>query len=391
MGNTLEACCGSREEGYENLKDMSNMCTTEHLTEHDNDLVKISIMSNVCGMSVVILNYGASLWSVKVSTGDKKKKEKHELTVSAGNDTLNKDGFKKFLDEFNYNGSTCGRVANRIAGGTFTLDGNTITLPVNNGPNCLHGGVKSWSHRVWDMKTYEEGDFSITTLTLVSESGDEGFPGTVTATAIYKLHKTKNELHTSYEAVSDSTTVVNMTNHAYWNLSGNVDTKILSHQLKLPHCKSVLRTDKNSIPVEENEVEHTAFNFLNFKAIGSRLHTLQANYDWFGQQGYDHCFIHDSNRKLGVEHDKPALMAILRDPETHREMKVHSTTPGVQLYTANWFNGENQFSKHGGVALETQHFPDSPNHPNYPSITLNEGEKYKVTTNYSFGFYTDEA
>lgn len=254
-----------------------------------------------------------------------------------------------------YDGSTVGRFANRIAEGRFNLDGTEYRLATNNGPNHLHGGDFGFSHYVWQHETIETADHVGLRLTLHSPNGDQGYPGAVDIEATYLL--TRNaELILEYRATADAPTVLNLTNHAYWNLKGGglVD----DHELSLG-ADHVLLVDDTQIPIgQPSAVAGTRFDFRSARPI-----------DAAQNDGYDHCFVLDGER--------PA--AVLTEPTSGRRMTVETTQPGVQVYTANHFD-----PPHSAVALETQGFPDAPNRPDFPSTVLRPGERYDHRTTFLF-------
>lgn len=276
-------------------------------------------------------------------------------------------------------GSTVGRYANRIAGASFELDGATHTLAANDGSKSLHGGVRSWAKLVWEAKTYEEDGAAVgVRFSYESPDGEEGFPGTVRATADYSLTGA-NELRMVFRATTDKATHVNMCNHAYWNLSGGLARNVRSQTLAV-RASRYLPVNYLQIPIGElAPVEGTCMDLRGGLPIGTRM--LEC--DGGGEPGYDHCWVidrSDEEEKEGamVEH------ARLHDPESGRTMVVTSTQPGVQVYTANFLDDEKPFSQHMAVCLATQHFPDSPHHDHFPSTVLRPGETYEQRTTHTF-------
>ncbi|MDQ2896661.1 MAG: galactose mutarotase [Actinomycetota bacterium] len=279
-----------------------------------------------------------------------------------------------------YFGATVGRYANRIAKGTFTLNGMTYHVPINNGQNALHGGPIGWNQRVWTpVVTRRPGTVSLT-LTYVSPDGEQGFPGTVTASVTFSLGRT-DALTIHYHATTDKPTVINLTNHSYFNLAGQASGSILAQRLMI-NSSRYTPTDANQIPTGAiAPVAGTPLDFRHFKAIGRDITAP------FGQlllaHGYDHNWILDGH---GMR-----LAARAMDPVSGRTLTAYTTEPGVQVYTGNYLAGElvgstgRTYRQSAGFTLETQHYPDSPNQPSFPSTTLNPGTPFDSTTVFSFG------
>ncbi|MGP4013558.1 aldose epimerase family protein [Streptomyces sp. 4N124] len=253
-----------------------------------------------------------------------------------------------------YFGALIGRYANRIAGGRFPLDGVTYALEPNNGPNSLHGGGRGFDKRVWDMTPVEHG----VRLARISPHGEEGFPGRLEVSATYTLDGA-GALRIAYEAVTDAPTIVNLTNHSYWNLSGAGNAA--GHELRIAASRFT-PVDEDLIPTGVAPVEGTRFDFRAERKVGA---------------GYDHNFVLDK----GVT-SAPERVAELYDPASGRALTVATTEPGLQLYTADHLS--EPFSPGDGIALETQHFPDSPNRPDFPSTVLRPGEVFRSETVYGF-------
>jgi len=281
----------------------------------------------------------------------------------------------------NFNGSTdayfgalIGRYANRIAHGSFTLDGHKYSLPLNNGPNTLHGGPHGFNNVVWKAKPFTDG----VELTYLSKDGEAGYPGNLTATVRYTL--VKGDLRIEYSATTDKNTVVNLTNHSYFNLAGQGD--ILNHQLTL-HASRFTPVDAGLIPTGElKSVDSTPFDFRKPTAVGSRINTDDPQLHL--GHGYDHNWVLDSGGGKLVE------AAELYDPASGRVLKVLTDQPGIQFYSGNFLDGSimGKGGKpdvlHAALCLETQHFPDSPNHQDFPSTELKPGQHYRTVTVYSF-------
>jgi aldose 1-epimerase len=271
-------------------------------------------------------------------------------------------------------GALIGRYANRIAHGTFTLDGQKYSLPLNNGENSLHGGPHGFNNVVWTAKPIDAG----VELTYLSKDGEAGYPGNLTATVRYTLKK--GDFQIEYSATTAKDTVVNLTNHAYFNLAGTGD--ILSHQVTL-HASRFTPVDAGLIPTGElKPVDSTPFDFRKPNAIGGRIN--ENDEQLHRGRGYDHNWVLDN--KGG----KLAEAADLYDPASGRVLKVLTDQPGIQFYSGNFLDGSikgkggKPYRLHSGLCLETQHFPDSPNHPDFPTTELKPGERYHTVTIYRF-------
>jgi len=281
----------------------------------------------------------------------------------------------------NFNGSSdaffgalIGRYANRIAHGTFSLDGKKYSLPLNDGANSLHGGPHGFNNVVWKAKPIADG----VELTYLSKDGEAGYPGNLSATVRYTL--AKGDLRIEYSATTDKDTVVNLTNHSYFNLAGQGD--ILSHQLTL-HASRFTPVDSGLIPTGElKSVESTPFDFRKATAVGARINSTDEQIRL--GHGYDHNWVLDSGG------GKLAEAAELYDPSSGRVLKVLTDQPGIQFYSGNFLNGSikgkggKPYELHAALCLETQHFPDSPNHPDFPTTELKPGGRYHTVTVFSF-------
>jgi aldose 1-epimerase len=279
-----------------------------------------------------------------------------------------------------YFGAIVGRYANRISHGRFVLDGIAYELATNQSPHHLHGGNKGLAKQIWTAEiTGKEGQQSLK-LSYISPDGEEGYPGKLDCTVTYSFLK-NNELVIDYHAVTDKKTIVNFTNHAYFNLKDGGRTPINDHLLKI-NANSITAVDSTCIPTGElMSVDKTPFDFTTLKPIGK---DIQAKHQQIGHgNGYDHNYI--LNRK-GQE---LYIAAEVLEPNTRRTLKVLTTEPGVQLYTANWLDikGKNNidYQPRSAFCLETQHFPDSPNQPSFPSAILDAGETFRSMTVYQFG------
>lgn len=325
----------------------------------DGTSVDLYTLTNAQGGVVKLTNYGGILVSVEVP----------DRVGKLANVTLGFDDLQSYLDGHPFFGATVGRFCNRIAGGRFTLDGKTYTLAVNNGPNHLHGGKIGFDKLVWDVEQIRDESSVGVRLRIVSPDGDEGYPGKLSVIADYTWNN-DNELKYSFEATCDQPTVLNLTNHAYWNLAGEGSGKIHDQRLQL-HCDRYLAVDETLIPTGElANVAGTPLDFRQPRALGERIDELEAT------KGYDHCFV--INGSAG----QLRTCAIAKDPASGRVMEVRTTQPGVQLYTGNHLGGK--YSQHAAFCLETQHYPDSPNQADFPSTRLNPGETFRETSVHKF-------
>lgn len=322
-------------------------------------------LRNKHGMKVSIINLGAIITSVEVPDRDGKFE----------NVTLNFPDAAGYLVNAPYFGGICGRYANRIAKGKFTLDGIEYQLALNNGPNHLHGGETGLMKRLWNSEGFQNDEAVGVNLWYHSPDGEDGYPGKMKFGAAYSLND-NNELRIEYHVVTDKPTVVNVTNHAYWNLAGVSSGTILDHELTL-FCSKYLPVDEASIPTGEvADVADTPMDFLKPEKIGARI-DQPVN----GGGGYDHCYVVDG--KAG----KLRSAAKIVEPNSGRVMEISTTEPGIQFYTGNGLDGTpatGNAPKHGAFCLETQHFPDSPNRPEFPTTRLNPGESYSQTTVHKF-------
>ncbi|MGL4594762.1 MAG: aldose epimerase family protein [Thermoguttaceae bacterium] len=332
-------------------------------------------LDNGRGITVEVLDLGGVIYSFNVP--DKNGK----LTnISANLETV--ADYEKARPFF---GALVGRFGNRIANGKFTLDGNEYSLPQNNGPNSLHGGKKGFDTVLWNVEEIKGRDFVGLKLTYTSKDGEEGYPGTLQTTVIYKLDN-KNRWTMDYSATTDKATVLNLTNHTFWNLAG-FPNNVYDHVLTL-NADQFLPTDTTLIPTGElKKVEGTPLDFRTPHSIGERIHQVEG--DHFAG-GYDHCFV--LNQAVSTPKNPKTLIkcADIYEPKSGRTMKIETTEPGVQFYSGNFLNGSteafgNKYEKHGAFCLETQHFPDSPNKSEFPSVVLRPGETFRSTTIHTFG------
>jgi aldose 1-epimerase len=291
--------------------------------------------------------------------------------------TLGYPTIKGYLEQPQYFGSTVGRVANRIAKGQFTLDGKTYQVPVNNGPNSLHGGTKGFDKVLWSVAETHSGPSASTTLRYVSPDGEMGYPGTLTVTATYALNEA-NELSVDYRATTDRTTLVNLSNHAYWNLAGEGSAEgAMGHLLTIP-ADHYSPTDATAIPTGAfRPVADTVFDFRKATPVGARVRDASDEQIVFGR-GYDHNWV--VARGLSAT---PRLLARVEEPRSGRVMEVLSNQPGLQFYSGNFLDATTVgkagkiYRMGDAIVLEPQMFPDTPNHPTFGSIRLDPGQTYR--------------
>jgi aldose 1-epimerase len=332
------------------------------ITDHG-DSIDCYTLKNVNGVEVSIINYGGIITSIKAPN----KKGVFENIV------LGYDSLAQYIETSPYFGAIVGRYGNRIANGQFSLDGKEYSLAKNNGPNSLHGGLKGFDKVVWNAATISNDDSVSLVLRYLSKDMEEGFPGNLETTVTYTLNS-DNKLDIVYEATTDIKTIVNLTNHSYFNLSGSIDKNILDHQLQID-ADSLVPVDEFMIPTGEiARVENTPFDFRMFKAIGDDIDA--DNEQLKLGSGYDHCWV------LNNQNEGFRLIASVYHESSGRELEVFSDEPGVQLYTGNHLEGLH--GKRTGFCLETQHYPDSPNQLNFPSVVLKPNEKYSSKTSYKF-------
>jgi aldose 1-epimerase len=343
-------------------------------TTKDGQEVELYTLTNANGMVVSVMTYGGIVQKVLVPDRD------GNLT----NVTLGFDSLDEYIAGSPYFGSITGRYANRIARGTFAIDGITYRLALNNGENSLHGGLVGFDKVVWEAADTSGPDGPAITLSRTSPDGEEGYPGNLTVEVTYTLTE-NNELRFDYHATTDAPTIINLTNHSYWNLAGEGAGTIEGHMLQL-NASNYTPIDSTLIPTGEiAPVANTPFDFTTPHAIGERIRN--DNEQLKAGRGYDHNFVLD---RPSADDESMIVAAILSDPSSGRVLTISTTEPGIQFYSGNFLDGTlyggsgHAYREGDGLALETQHFPDSPNHSNFPSTELRPGEEYSTSTVYAF-------
>lgn len=351
---------------------LSGLNPKDFQTEIDGKMTDLYILKNKNGYEVAVTNYGGSLVAIMVPD-----KDGQVANVIQGHDNIQDaiNSPEPFLS------TLVGRYGNRIAKGKFTLEGKEYSLSINNGPNHLHGGPTGFHARVWDAEQLSENSLK---LHYLSADGEEGFPGNLEMTVVYTFTD-DNELVIDYTGTTDKTTVVNMTNHGFFSLTGIANPTPTIEDLECEiNADYYVPIDDTSIPTGEIEsVKGTPFDFTTPHAVGERIDAdhIQTKRG----AGYDHCFV--LNKKQPGE---LTFAARVVEPKSGRMMEVYTTEPGVQVYTDNWADGYKgqhgaTFPRRSAICFEAQHFPDSPNHPYFPSVVLKPGEVYTQKTIYKFG------
>ncbi len=338
----------------------------------DGQAVDLYTLTNASGASVKIATLGGTVVAINVP----------DKAGTLGNVVLGFDTLEGYLKPHPFFGVLVGRYGNRIGKAQFAIDGVTYTLAKNNGENSLHGGRKGFDKYVWKTREVPSKDGLAIEMTHVSPDGDEGFPGTLSATVVYTWTDA-NGLRIDYTATTDKPTVVNLTNHSYFNLSAGASPTILDHQLQIM-ADRFTPVDKGLIPTGELRlVAGTPFDFTKGRKIGESIDLMKDEQIAFGG-GYDHNFV--LNGQTGTMRSA----ARVTEPTSGRVMEMSTVEPGVQFYTGNFLDGSitgrggTKYVKRSGFCLETQHFPDSPNKPAFPSVVLRPGQTYKTSTQYTF-------
>jgi aldose 1-epimerase len=337
--------------------------------EHEgNDKIFQAILRNG-NITVELTNIGCAITAIRTPDN-----QNNQANIVAGfSDLLH---YKANADYF---GCVLGRFANRIANGRFQLDGRTYQLSVNNGNNHLHGGKEGFSRKVWHIhETMEREDECGIVFSYFSPDEEEGYPGNLSVTVKYMLSR-ENRLGIYYKAVTDKSTPVSLTNHSYFNLSGFRELTIYNHKLYVEATEYMLKSGTNTPNGEIAKVQGTALDFRTPKLIGKDINAFPED------MGYDHSFIIKNNNSRAI-----LKAAVLNEEKSGRMVTIYTDRPAIQVYTGNFWNGSVEgeqgyrYIKHGGVALETQAFPDSPNHPHFPDTILHPGEVHESTTIYEF-------
>jgi len=331
---------------------------------HQGKEVYLFTLTNKRGVVLKVTNYGAIVTELHVP----------DRNGDLADVVLGFDNLKQYQDGHPYFGCAVGRVGNRIANAKFSLEGVDYQLAANNGNNCLHGGLVGYDKVIWEAEESATPDKAIVKFKYLSKDGEEGFPGNLQVTMVYTLNHT-NEFKIEYSATTDKTTHVNLTHHGYFNLEGAGNTTIYNHKLCIFGDKYTVPNPELIPTGEIATVKGTALDFTSPHKMGERIDKVEG--------GYDHNYVLDNPTGVMV------LAAMVEESKTGRTMEVYTTEPGVQFYSGNFLDGlvgkeGKLYNKHYGFCLETQHYPDSPNQPKFPSTILKPGETYKTTTIYKF-------
>jgi aldose 1-epimerase len=368
----LAAGCGGEESSVPVQTPKPRMTQSPFGRTPDDRVVDLITLRNANGYEMTVLTYGGTIMSLRTP----------DRTGAFDDIVLGFDDLASYIKDSPYFGCLIGRYGNRIARGRFTLDGAAYTLATNNAPNHLHGGNKGWDKVVWGFELVQNAAGVGVILTHTSQDGDEGYPGTVKARVTYTLTD-DNRLIVDYQATTDKATVINLTQHSYFNLAGAKANDILGHELML-NAAQYTPVDATLIPTGQiAPVEGTPLDFRTLTPIGARIN---ASHEQIARgKGYDHNFV--------LSRTAPGLAEAARvvEPLTGRTMAIATTEPGIQFYSGNFLDGTLKgkggrvYPHRSGFCLETQHYPDSPNHPNFPTTTLRPGETYSSQTVFSFG------
>jgi aldose 1-epimerase len=328
------------------------------------------VLTNKKHIEAEVISYGASLVSLKIPDRNGK----------ISDVVLGYEDVAGYEQDTAHLGGTVGRYANRLAGGQFVLDGTTFHIPKNNGPNSLHGGIRGFDKKVWTGVDRSRADAQVIELSYTSQDGEEGFPGTLKVTVTYTLPANKDELQIDYSATTDKDTVLNLTNHSYFNLSGDPSKEIVNHEMLI---RAIEFTPVNSALIPTGELQPVAgtpFDFTKATVIGARINEDNEQLK-FGM-GYDLNWVLEKKGKTDIAQ----LAAEAFEPTSGRVLEVLTTEPGIQFYTGNSLDGTAHgkggqiYARRTAFCLETQHFPDSPNHPNFPTTELKPGQTFRSTT-----------
>jgi aldose 1-epimerase len=340
----------------------------------DGTPVEAVTLTNGHGVSARLVAWGAMLQSLVVP-------DRHGRRADV---VLAYPDMTGYLEKPQFFGATVGRMANRIGHGVFSLDGRTYHLAVNDGPNALHGGLRGFDKRLWTISEVKSGPVASVTFTRTSPDGEEGYPGTLKASVTYALND-RNELTERLEAVTDKPTVVNLSNHSFFNMAGAASGRTVYDQRLTLVADAFTPVDAGLIPTGEiRPVAGTPFDFRTPHAIGERIADGRDHQLVLGR-GYDHNWVLNGGVTAA-----PRLAARMEDPASGRVMELSTTEPGLQVYSGNFLDAKvvgvdhTIYRQGAGLAMEPQHFPDSPNHPSFPSVRLDPGHTYRVTTVYRF-------
>jgi aldose 1-epimerase len=347
----------------------TQMQKEDYGTTSDGEKVAQYTLTNENGMEVKIITYGGRITSLKAPN----KNDEFENVV------LGFDSLEQYIKDNPFFGALIGRFGNRIANGKFTLDGEEYTLAQNDGQNHLHGGEKGFDKVVW---TVDDASASSLSLSYISEDMEEGYPGTLETTVVYTLTE-DNALEVDYNATTDKKTVLNLTQHAYFNLSGDFSETILDHKIEI-NADEFLPVNETLIPTGElKDVAGTPFDFREAKTV--EQHIEEKNEQLERGKGYDHCWV------LNEQNSGMRFAASAYHEESGRMLEVHTNEPGIQFYSGNFLDGtlpqadgEGNYGHRSGFCLETQHYPDSPNQEGFPSVVLEPGETYTSKTSFKF-------
>ena len=369
---SLTLCYGCSSSSTSTEQPMAPQITSATFgTTPDGETATLYTLTNANGMEARITNFGGVVVSLKVP----------DRNDSLADVVLGFDSLEPYFEDSPYFGALIGRYGNRIADGKFTLNGEEYTLVQNNMGNHLHGGIKSFGKVLWQAEPVQADSSVGLTLHYLSADGEEGYPGALDVTVAYTLTN-DNALRIHYQATTDAPTIVNLTNHSYFNLAGQDHGSILNHEVMI-NADQFVPVDSTLIPTGElAEVEGTPLDFTEPTKVGARIDDNHPQLAY--GMGYDHCWV------LNKEEGELARAATVYEPTSGRLMEVLTTEPGVQFYSGNFLNGSLTgkdgavYQKRSGLCLETEHFPDSPNQPGFPSTELNPGETYETTTIYKF-------
>ena len=376
LGSVSTQCKSDKKEQptktETSMKAQPSITKSDFGTLPDSTVIEKYTLKNANGVEMNVITYGGRITSLKVPNKDGKMED-----IVLGFDNI-KDYLRKDDPFF---GALIGRYGNRIAKGKFSLNGTEYTLATNDGPNHLHGGNKGFDRVVWNVEPIETENNPSLVLTYLSKDGEEGYPGNLNITVVYTLTN-DNALEVSYEATTDKSTVINLTQHSYFNLSGDFSKPILDHELTI-NADKYLPVDATLIPTGElADVTNTPFDFRTAKAIGQDINT--DNDQLKKGKGYDHCWVLNDQDK-GMR-----LVASAYHPGSGRLLEIYTDEPGIQFYSGNFLDGTlpmpngGTYAHRTGFCLETEHYPDSPNQENFPSVVLSPGEVYKTKTTFKF-------